>query len=79
MAEDLNEDDVAINSREATTELAAKQRVADDWRLEADRLGPLFSRHDGGLGDRLVSGGLGDRLVRGGLGDRLVCGGLGEG
>jgi hypothetical protein len=54
VAEDLNDNDIALDNRQATTEALVKQKQADEWRLEADRMAPLFNRPDDGLSDRVV-------------------------
>ncbi|OQV17940.1 putative Intraflagellar transport protein 57-like protein [Hypsibius exemplaris] len=53
VADDLNDNDESIDRLQANSDIAEKQRAAEEWRLEADRMGPLFGRQDGVLGDRM--------------------------
>ncbi|GAU99078.1 hypothetical protein RvY_10124 [Ramazzottius varieornatus] len=51
--EDLtNADGDGAPYKSASSENAEKERAAEEWRLEADRLGPLFGRQDGALSQK---------------------------
>lgn len=55
VAEDINDGDAGTDDfSRGDGDLAAKERAAEEWRLEADRIAPFFNGSGGGS-DRLVS------------------------
>ena len=53
--EDLNHGEgVGVPYKSLSSENAEKERAAEEWRLEADRLGPLFGRQDGVLSEKVM-------------------------